>query len=184
VVPLEVPYFEFRPGRSEVFRNQTAVTILCCRFAAQQTADVAQEEVAIQPFQHLVLVKVTGELALVFRPSLVRLLQRCADLGCGCQEIQVSIIYSEKAIEEELEVITFGESGELRSIAGPDVDEHFDTVLLQEIKELLGGLLGESDRKDGMLPCHLEQPRLYRAQSAGLQPAVSPNMLNICPRFA
>ena len=56
----------------------------------------------------------------------------------------MDIVYSAKFSREPSEIVSFGETGKLRSIVEPHIHYAFDTRFAEKSEELLGRLPGEA----------------------------------------
>src|ERR1700683_1631491 len=132
------------PSVLEVLSDEATVAIIGSVLAAQQATvldDISGELVLNRPLLHKV-----QEPTLVERPVAAPFLVLVEHLLSRRQQGKMEVVDGADLAKEESEVILLGESGELRNVVQPDVDQPLCIRPTNEPEEPLGTLLGESDR--------------------------------------
>jgi hypothetical protein len=91
------------------------------RFTAKQYG-APHEEAGIQSVLDPSIDHKLKKLVFVFDPSEMPLLVTIKKSLCGRQQEFVEVGSAAQFIEEELKIITFGKTGQLRNVVQPDVD--------------------------------------------------------------
>jgi hypothetical protein len=105
------------------------VTLLGCRLSAQQARALEASEKIATVFFGLAFSQQGAESLLIGLPISIGP-EGIHDCGCRGQAKVVFVLYSKSLAQQESQVVPFAITGELRSVAKPDIDHSIHTSLL------------------------------------------------------
>jgi hypothetical protein len=122
------------------------MAVLRCGFAAEQAAAV--DYLARHGIFHLALRHQREELCLVGRPFATLFLVLIEHRFRGREFRQMHISDRKYGLAKKMEIIALGETGQLRNVVEPDIDQAGQAGAPQFAEKLAGRLLRKSDREN------------------------------------
>src|SRR5579862_7324795 len=135
------------PVLPQIFEHQAPVAVLRRRLTAQQHRRHS-EEAPVDALLHAPLGQQRQKAALVRLPTAVALLVGVEELRRGREQRLMVVVRIADRAQKVHQVVALGEPRELRRVVQAHVYQSSDANSSERLEELLGGLLGETDRID------------------------------------
>lgn len=148
----QVADFEFTPMGAEVFGDEPPMAMMGLVLAAQQAASL--DGCRIDPLFDFALLHQIQKRMFIETPDPLVLFVGIEDVLGGREQGNVEVFDADYLLEKIRQVAAFRESGELRDIVEPHIDDPSGAALAEEFEKLGGRLLGEADGVDCAIRIH------------------------------